>query len=339
MSDYSVVSSSLISARQEIYMGSKRSAEVEIVAAGSSLAEKITKKASKQTYYTIRFLVDRPLVSDAYRAYAYFRWVDDILDQQQSSQEDRLAFLARQQMIIRSCYHGVWPGGLGPEEQLVADLIRSDQDQRSGLHTYISQMMAVMAFDAQRRGRLISQVELNDYTRSLATAVTEALHYFIGHDCASPLNDARYLAVTAAHITHMLRDAIEDTGTGYYNIPRDYLEAQGITPQDIDSDAYQDWVMSRTKLARDLFARGKETLAQVENLRCRLAGYAYVARFELVLDAIEKDEYRLRAAYPERKSKRAALKMGIAAFSQVLNPFPGNRIRSSSDSKTTRGFA
>jgi len=29
----------------------------------------------------------------------------------------------------------------------------------------------------------------------------------------------RYLAVTGAHITHMLRDAVEDAEAGYYNIP------------------------------------------------------------------------------------------------------------------------
>jgi hypothetical protein len=36
-----------------------------------SLAAVITKKASKQTYYTIRFFVDRQRVDDAYRAYGY----------------------------------------------------------------------------------------------------------------------------------------------------------------------------------------------------------------------------------------------------------------------------
>ena len=45
-----------------------------------TLATSITKAASKQTYYTIRFLADRERVADAYRAYAYFRWVDDTLD-------------------------------------------------------------------------------------------------------------------------------------------------------------------------------------------------------------------------------------------------------------------
>jgi phytoene/squalene synthetase len=44
------------------------------------LAASITKAASKQTYYMIRFLVDRERVAEAYRAYAYFRWVDDFLD-------------------------------------------------------------------------------------------------------------------------------------------------------------------------------------------------------------------------------------------------------------------
>ena len=45
-----------------------------------TIAASITKAASKQTYYTIRFLADRERVADAYRAYAYFRWVDDRLD-------------------------------------------------------------------------------------------------------------------------------------------------------------------------------------------------------------------------------------------------------------------
>ncbi len=48
--------------------------------ADAFLAAKITKAASRQTYYTIRLLVDRNLVDDAYRTYAYFRWVDDALE-------------------------------------------------------------------------------------------------------------------------------------------------------------------------------------------------------------------------------------------------------------------
>jgi hypothetical protein len=45
------------------------------------LAAVITKAASRQSYTIVRFLVDRDRIADAYRAYAYFRWMDDHLDQ------------------------------------------------------------------------------------------------------------------------------------------------------------------------------------------------------------------------------------------------------------------
>jgi hypothetical protein len=43
----------------------------------------------------------------------------------------------------------------------------------------------------------------------------------------------------------------------------------------------------------------------------------YVARFMGVLDTIEREGYRLRPAYPEIKSLRAALRIGLSAFRAV----------------------
>ena len=166
-----------------------------------TLAATITRTASKQTYYTIRLLVDRCLAEDAYRAYAYFRWVDDWLDQEPRPRTERLAFVKRQQALIDGCARNDLLADLTPEECLLADLIERHTEKNSGLHTYIRNMMAVMAFDAGRRGRIISQRELNQYTHSLAVAVTEALHYFIGHNCAAPHGELRYMAVSGAHIT------------------------------------------------------------------------------------------------------------------------------------------
>ena len=287
----------------------------------TNLAETITREASKQTYYTIRTLADRPMVADAYRAYAYFRWVDDLLDQDDIAGTDRLAFLHRQQELIAQCYAGKRPFSLQPEEELVADLIANHPTENDGLHQYIDQMMAVMAFDAQRKGKLISLGELNAYTHSLAVAVTEALYFFIGNGQASPQDETRYLAVTGAHITHMLRDTIEDTAVGYYNIPADYLAAHNIAPTDVHHPAYISWVKSRAQLARHYFHLGHVNLPRVQNWRCRLAGYAYIARFAVVLDAIERDDYRLRESYPERKSKQAGAKMVFTAVSQTCKSF------------------
>ncbi|MEI2610204.1 MAG: squalene/phytoene synthase family protein [Candidatus Promineifilaceae bacterium] len=143
------------------------------------------------------------------------------------------------------------------------------------------------------------------------------MHYFIGHDAAAPYDETRYLAVTGAHITHMLRDAVEDAAAGYTNIPQEVLEQHQLTPTDWSHEAYRAWVQQRVQLARHCFAVGRQYLARLESLRCRLAGYAYIARFEVVLDLIEKDAYRLRLAYPERKSKKAALQMCLAALAQT----------------------
>jgi phytoene/squalene synthetase len=292
-----------------------------------SFASSITKAASKQTYYTIRFLVDRDRIEDAYRAYAYFRWVDDVLDADPDSKlvlseveaSDRRAFLERQKALLESCYRGEASRDVNFQEKMLVELIQRDPEKDSGLEAYLRNMMLVMDFDAKRRGRMISQVELSEYTRWLAIAVTEAMHYFIGHDGFAPRDEMRYLAVSAAHITHMLRDTFADVRAGYYNIPRELLEANHIGPQDVHSHAYRLWVKSRVGLAREYFQAGRGYLARVQSPRCRLAGFAYTARFEWLLDTVERESYSLRPQYSERRSIGTGLRMSWLALSSMIN--------------------
>ena len=291
----------------------------------ATLAAAITKAASKQTYYTIRFLADRDRVADAYRTYAYFCWVDDILDAETILRAERSAFINRQKVLLERCYQGESVGDVTPEEAILVDLVQGDTDKNSGLQAYLRNMMAVMTFDADRRGRLISKFELDDYTHWLAVAVTEALHYFIGHNDYAPQGEIRYLAVTGAHITHMLRDALEDGAVGYYNIPCEVVSAHGIAPWDVRSKAYRDWVKESVQKARACFKVGRDYLAQVENLRCRIAGYAYIRRFEIVLDCIEHEDCLLRAVYPERKAcARKISTLGWALWMAVNRRQPGS---------------
>ncbi len=288
----------------------------------------ITKAASKQTYYTIRFLVDRERVDDAYRAYAYFRWVDDTLDADAATRSERSAFIERQKSLLQKCYEGAISPDTTIRGNLLVELIRNDQDKDSGLQSYLHNMMQVMDFDARRRGRLISQVELNEYTHWLATAVMECIHHFIGHNDYAPHDETRYMAVAGAHITHMLRDTFDDMRIGYYNIPREVLAANLIGPQDVRHDAYRAWVKSRVQLARQYFSAGKDYFARVQNWRCRLACYAYIARFEWLLDTIEREGYLLRPQYDERKSPGTALRMSWLTLLSVLNFRGNNRLSS-----------
>jgi phytoene/squalene synthetase len=284
----------------------------------ASLAASITKSGSRQTFYTFRYLADHDRVEDACRAYAYFRWLDDCLDNESHSMTECNRLVIRQESILKKCYRGEVVRDARPEEGLLVELVHKDLDQHSGLYIYLHDMMAVMAFDAGRRGRLISQQELNQYTRWLARSVTEALHYFIGHDSFSPQDDTRYLAVSAAHIVHMLRDTHDDLAAGYFNIPKEVLEAGHITPGDVTCDVYRSWVRSRVKLARSYFEAGGKYIRQVANPRCRLAGFLYVARFEWLLGTIEREEFFLRPAYDERKSLLKSWQMGWQVLTAML---------------------
>ena len=285
-------------------------------------AATITKAASQQTYYTIRFLVDRERVEDAYRAYGYFRWVDDVLDAESGSASDRKAFLERQKSLLEKCYRGEVLPDANLQENMLVELVRGDSEKNSGLQLYLRNMVQVMDFDVRRRGRLISQAELNEYTRWLATAVMECIHHFIGHDDFAPHDETRYLAVSGAHIVHMLRDTFDDMRAGYYNVPREVLEEKRIGPQDVQSEAYRAWVKSRLQLAREDFRRGKDYFARVRNARCRLASLAYIARFEWLLDTIEKEDYQLRPQYDERKSFGTGLLMARLTLSSLFSSRP-----------------
>ncbi|PKO00158.1 MAG: hypothetical protein CVU42_05300 [Chloroflexi bacterium HGW-Chloroflexi-4] len=272
----------------------------QILHVNSNLASSITYASSRQSFYTVLLLVDHGLKQDAYKAYAYFRWLDDQLDEESMTRSERMAIVRRENALIDQCYRVEGerpPHNLCEEEYMLVDLLRDDQRKAEGLHLYVRNLMAVMVFDAERRGEIISIQQLSQYEKWLATAVTEALHFFIGHDCYSPNDETRYLAATGAHITHMLRDTYEDVAAGYFNIPAEALEKYQIKPLDINSDGYRQYVKSRVELARKYFAIGRQYLAKVQNLRCRLAGLSYIACFTPILNTIEQDGWLLRPSY------------------------------------------
>jgi phytoene/squalene synthetase len=264
-----------------------------------------------------RLVVDRGLVSDFYRAYAYFRWADDVVDAPAST-ANRISFISRQRELIDRLYRNERPSDLTPEEEIVADLIGRDLGETSGLQSFIRNMLAVIEFDAHRKGRLVSQSELTRYSNWLAKSVTDGLQYFIGNGHPYPVTEDRYLAATAAHITHLLRDMLADTADGFINIPREYLEAHGIGPDDVHSPPFRAWVRDRVELARRFFREGKHYLDKLDVLRCKIAGYWYCARFEGVLESIERDGYVLRPLYNERHQASTWLKMAWMGLSVTL---------------------
>jgi phytoene/squalene synthetase len=306
--------------------------------ATASLAQSITWTGSKQTYYIARLMVDKDLVDDFYRAYAYFRWADDVIDVSSRSDDERISFIRRQRVLIDRLYRNERPDDLMPEEEIVADLISHDKKENSGLQSFIRNMFAVIEFDAYRKGRLISQRELTQYSNWLAESVTDGLQYFIGNGYPYPITDHRCLAATAAHITHMLRDIVPDTADGFINIPREYLEAHGISPENVDSPPFRTWVQEQVAEARRCFCEGKRYLDRLDVLRCKVVGYWYCARFEGVLDAIERNGYVLCAVYNERRRLSAWFRIAWVGVSVTLRHITLSLVNRGQENRNDRGY-
>jgi phytoene/squalene synthetase len=280
---------------------------------GAKSARRITWRESKQSYLTMRFLVDRDLVDDSYRAYAYFRWVDDVVDDLSNSKAERLAFIWRQGALITALYNGLRPVILRNEETLMVDLIRNDRGKNSRLKSYIENFLAIIEFDADRKGRSITDTELETYSDRLALAVTDAIQYFIKNGHPYPEDEHRLSAARAAHVIHMLRDMRRDLLNGYSNIPREYLERNGIEAGDIGSRPFLNWVQTRIEAAREDFRLGKAYIDRLDVLRVKIAAYWYCARFERILHKIEMDEYNLRLDYSTKHNVLAWSKMAWIA--------------------------
>jgi len=267
----------------------------------AALARSITRSGSIQTYITAGLMVDKDLVDDFFRAYAYFRWIDDVIDVNTKTDYERVMFISKQKDLIDNLYQQKEINSLTPEEEILRDLIKNDRGTDNGLQSFIRNMFAIIEFDAHRKGRLIGQDELDWYVNTLGKSVVDGLLYFIGNGSNYPISENKYQAGIGAHITHLLRDMRQDDLGGFINIPREYLESNGIDHSDIEKPAYKKWVQSRVILAREYFAEGKQYLNGLNNLRAKIVGHWYCARFEVVLDTIEKDGYLLRNEYNERR--------------------------------------
>ena len=115
-------------------------------AASATLAEIITRDASIQSYLTIKALVPQEHRDDAFRAYAYYRWVDDLLDGEGLNQAQRSDFISSQRRLLSDCLNGHPPRELCAEELLLVDLTQGHLKRDLGLKIYLRDMMDVMAF-------------------------------------------------------------------------------------------------------------------------------------------------------------------------------------------------
>jgi phytoene/squalene synthetase len=271
-------------------------------------------------------MVDKDLRDDCFRAYGYFRWADDMVDQVCQTRGDRISFIKRQGKLVEMFYQKKRPDDLTHEEEILADLIKNDVGSSGLLKSYIRNFIAIIQFDADRKGMPISGGELDWYAKTLGKAVTDGIQYFICNGHPYPESESRYLAATAAHIAHMLRDTAVDITEGYLNFPEEDRQLNVIDPTDFSCLSKRNWVKARVELAREYFNAGKRYLDSLDAFRCKIVGYWYCARFERILDTIEKDNFVLRSAYRKPPMLFACIKFALRsvsiAFQHYAQGFP-----------------
>jgi len=285
----------------------------------AQIAREITHRSSKQTFFTIKLLVDEKLRDDCYRAYDYFRWVDDMVDVVYQDNNQKIEFVERQIFIADALYAGNRSFKLTEEETMLADLIKNDAGSAGLLKSYIYNFLVIIKFDAIRHGNWINTKQLEWYASTLGKAVTDGIQYFVCNGYPYRDSKNRYLAATAAHITHMLRDTKEDLKEGYYNYYAPEMEEQYLFKMEIMDGPDKDWIRSRVNLARRYFNDGKIYLDSLDALRCKIVGYLYCMRFERILDIIEEDGFQLRERYPSEAKGAIWIKYGWNVLKLVVN--------------------
>lgn len=287
----------------------------------AKLARRITWMGSKQSYLIGQLLVDRTLRNDFFRAYSYFRWIDDMIDEVIHTRSERIEFIDRQSELIRSIYSNKKVKIENEEEEILLDLIKNDRRTHDGLRSFIEKMFSIIEFDTLRKDTLISEEELDLYNKMLGISVVDGLQYFIGNEHSYPKTIDRYEAAIASHRTHILRDMKKDLQNGIFNIPDKIIRKSYPGALGTISDQHVEWVREQVREARTGFNLGKEYIEKMEILRCKIAASWYCYRFEVILDAIEKDGCLLRESYSELRKNSILIKLLFSTFKIIFNHY------------------
>ena len=217
----------------------------------------IEQKVSGSSFYAgMRVLPKRERLA-MYAIYAFCREVDDIVDEPVGTVENRRAALDQWRADVMSLYAGGPPGQMG---FLTEDIRRYRLEQAD----FIA-VIDGMEMDLDQDIRAPSLAELELYCDRVAGAVGRLSVKVFGMD-ESPGDELAHHLGRALQLTNILRDIDEDAGIGRLYLPREPLEAAGITSSDPDAviaDPRVDIACKAVaKLARDYYRQADAVMAR-----------------------------------------------------------------------------
>lgn len=289
-----------------------------------SVACEVTRTCNPTAYRLARLFFNRSMLPVYCLGYAYFRWLDDLVDAPNALNNLVRTMLDRQRDIISAMYEYETQSiylALNIYEQMLVELISYDRTNGQSLQTYITDMLGLLEFDAKRRYQLCKQKDLDDYSRSLGRAYTKVLQICTARGNFLANNHEDNLAGYAAHQAHILRDFYIDVPLGYFNISQEYMKSLGYTLEqlssmELDQLDLRPWVRDTVSTGTRAFIQGLKAIKQIRNWRCRLLGYVTSAQYIYVLEKIKQNDYCLQRDYTassieKRRMLAWALKMSF----------------------------
>jgi squalene synthase HpnD len=217
----------------------------------------IEKKVSGSSFYAGMRILPKAERSAMFAIYGFCRAVDDIVDEPGGEPAARRAELDAWRSDVESLYAG------GPPGQMA---FLTDDIRRFGLAK--ADFLAVidgMQMDLDQDIRAPDWATLDLYCDRVASAVGRLSVKVFGMEEAPGLELAYHLG-RALQLTNILRDVDEDASIGRLYLPREALDAAGITGNDPDAVIADPRVDLACKAvankARDYYAKADAVLAK-----------------------------------------------------------------------------
>jgi len=181
-----------------------------------------SQRASGSSFYTAMRILPQAQRDAMYEIYNFCRCVDDIADSS-GPRPQRLDELNAWRAQVSALYQGKQ----GP---LVADLARPVRDFNLAQEDFLA-VIDGMEMDVLEDIRAPSLATLDLYCDRVASAVGRLSVRVFGLDHDNGVGLAHHLG-RALQLTNILRDLDEDAGVGRLYLPREWLDAAGISTSD-----------------------------------------------------------------------------------------------------------
>ncbi len=251
-------------------------------------AESITRKSTHFGYLLCKTFFKAETTLPLFQAYAYFRWLDDLVDQSNDSKESLASFMIRQKNLVTSWYNDESPQVSNLYETFIRETISHDKANELQLHSMIENFIEAIAWDVSRRYSIVSKHELGIYSLRLGRSYAEGLLFGLGMKSNNPNYDiALDKCGSAAHIAHTLRDLSIDLNLGYINISCEDMKLFDIDPLDPTLHGIGKWVAFSVEKAEALFSEGKIYQKTFPTIKSRIVFDIVCSRYLSVLRRVK----------------------------------------------------